>query len=59
MIAKALAEVILVDGRVSGREILFFNSIASAMELTSAGSRGGCSRHTDGYADVHVRIPAG
>lgn len=36
MIAKALAEVILVDGRVSSREIRFFNTIADAMGLTPA-----------------------
>ena len=36
MIAKALADVILADGRVSSREIRFFNTIAGAMELTPA-----------------------
>ena len=36
MIAKALAEVILVDGRVTGREVRFFNMVADALELTPA-----------------------
>lgn len=45
MIAKALAEVILVDGRVSGREVRFFNSIAGAMELTAADLAGLFATH--------------
>ena len=45
MIAKALAEVILVDGRVSGREIRFFNNIARAMELTAADLAGLFATH--------------
>lgn len=36
MIAKALAEVILVDGRVTGREVRFFNMVADALDLTPA-----------------------
>ena len=36
MIAKALADVIRADGRVTGREVRFFNTIAEALELTSA-----------------------
>ena len=36
MIAKALAEVILVDGRVTGREVRFFNMVADGLELTPA-----------------------
>ena len=36
MIAKSLAEVILVDGRVTGREVRFFNMVADALELTPA-----------------------
>ena len=36
MIAKALAEVILVDGRVTGREVRFFNMVAAALGLTPA-----------------------
>ncbi len=35
-IAQALAEVINVDGRVSSREITFFNTIANALALTPA-----------------------
>lgn len=35
-IAQALAEVINVDGRVSSREIAFFNTIANALALTPA-----------------------
>ena len=35
-IAKALAEVILVDGRVTGREVRFFNMVTAALELTPA-----------------------
>lgn len=40
MIAKALADVIQVDGRVSSREVRFFNTIAGAMELTPAALAG-------------------
>ena len=36
MIAKALGEVILVDGRVSSREVDFFNMITLALGLTPA-----------------------
>ncbi len=35
-IAQALAEVINVDGRVSSREITFFNTVANALALTPA-----------------------
>ena len=35
-IAQALAEVILVDGRVTGREVRFFNMVTAALELTPA-----------------------
>jgi uncharacterized tellurite resistance protein B-like protein len=35
-IAQALAEVINVDGRVSSREITFFNDIVNALGLTPA-----------------------
>ena len=40
MIAKALAEVILVDERVTGREVRFFNMVADAMDLTAANIAG-------------------
>ena len=36
MIAQALADVIQADGRVSSREVRFFNTVAEAMELTPA-----------------------
>lgn len=36
MIATALAEVILADGRISSREIGFYNMVAEALELTPA-----------------------
>lgn len=35
-IAEALAQVILADGRVSAKEIAFFNMVASAFALTAA-----------------------
>ncbi|MCR9259558.1 MAG: TerB family tellurite resistance protein [Pseudomonadaceae bacterium] len=35
-IAQALAEVINADGRVSSREITFFNQIAASLSLTPA-----------------------
>jgi uncharacterized tellurite resistance protein B-like protein len=35
-IAKALAEVILVDERVTGREVRFFNMVAEALDLSAA-----------------------
>jgi uncharacterized tellurite resistance protein B-like protein len=35
-IAQALAEVINADGRVSSREIAFFNKIAASLSLTPA-----------------------
>ena len=35
-IAEALADVINADGRVSSREIEFFNSVATALALTPA-----------------------
>ncbi len=35
-IAQALAEVINADGRVSSREIAFFNQIAASLSLTPA-----------------------
>jgi uncharacterized tellurite resistance protein B-like protein len=35
-IAQALAEVINADGRVSDREVGFFNDVANAMSLTPA-----------------------
>jgi uncharacterized tellurite resistance protein B-like protein len=35
-IAEALAEVINADGRVSSKEITFFNMVASAFQLTPA-----------------------
>ena len=35
-IAQALAEVINADGRVSDREVSFFNDVAEALELTPA-----------------------
>jgi uncharacterized tellurite resistance protein B-like protein len=35
-IAQALAEVINADGRVSDREVVFFNDVANAMSLTPA-----------------------
>ena len=40
MIANALAEVILVDARVTGREVRFFNMVADALELTAANIAG-------------------
>ena len=40
MIAKALAEVILVDERVSSREVRFFNMVAEALDLTAANIAG-------------------
>ncbi|MCY3837639.1 MAG: TerB family tellurite resistance protein, partial [Gammaproteobacteria bacterium] len=40
MIAKALAEVILVDERVTGREVRFFNMVAEALDLTPANIAG-------------------
>ena len=40
MIAKALAEVILVDERVTGREVRFFNMVAEALDLTAANVAG-------------------
>ena len=36
MIAKALAEVILVDERITEREVRFFNMVADALNLTPA-----------------------
>ena len=36
MIAKALADVILSDARVTMREVRFFNMVATALELTPA-----------------------
>ncbi len=35
-IAEALAEVILADGRVSSKEVTFFNMVAGAFHLTAA-----------------------
>ncbi|HEY5647644.1 MAG TPA: TerB family tellurite resistance protein [Pseudomonadales bacterium] len=35
-IARALAEVILADGRISDKEINFFNMVAGAFQLTPA-----------------------
>jgi len=40
MIAKALAEVILVDERVTAREVRFFNMVAEALDLTPANIAG-------------------
>ena len=40
MIANALAEVILVDERVTGREVRFFNMVAEALDLTPANIAG-------------------
>ena len=40
MIANALAEVILVDKRVTAREVRFFNMVAAALNLTPANIAG-------------------
>ena len=40
MIANSLAEVILVDERVTGREVRFFNVVADALDLTPANIAG-------------------
>lgn len=40
MIANALAEVILVDERVTAREVRFFNMVADALDLTPANVAG-------------------
>ena len=40
MIANALAEVILVDERVTAREVRFFNMVAEALDLTPANVAG-------------------
>ena len=40
MIANSLAEVILVDERVTGREVRFFNMVAEALALTPANIAG-------------------
>lgn len=40
MIANALAEVILVDERITGREVRFFNMVAEALDLTPANIAG-------------------
>ncbi len=45
MIAKALAEVILADERVTAREVRFFNMVAEALELTPAALVGLSATH--------------
>ena len=40
MIARALAEVILVDERVTAREVRFFNMVADGLDLTAANIAG-------------------
>ena len=35
-IAEALAEVIIADGRISSKEVTFFNMVAAAFQLTPA-----------------------
>ena len=40
MIANALAEVILVDERVTAREVRFFNMVADALDLSAANIAG-------------------
>ncbi len=45
MIARSLAEVILSDDRITGREVRFFNMVSGALDLTPASLAGLFTTH--------------